>query len=135
MLRRATQLRRVLLRSLDVRFQHVKLTFRLKALATISSYPQQPLSSKGIPTSHTGGAALRSFPLLRLGLLLYLSKVQTILVFPPSVFCYTHHLPTQQHTSRLCIIARTFNADRANMIPRYDGGRKSVISLYHYLHG
>jgi len=48
---RATQLHRVLLQSLDVCFQHVKLTFRLKALSTVSSYPTATTFSKGIPDS------------------------------------------------------------------------------------
>ena len=40
--RRATPLHRLLLQSLDFRFQHVKLTFCLKALSTVSSYPSWP---------------------------------------------------------------------------------------------
>ena len=52
--RRATPLHRVLLLSLDLCFQHVKLTFRLKALSTVSPFHQPLLSPKAslIQSSH-----------------------------------------------------------------------------------
>ena len=91
--------------------------------------PSATAFSKGIPDSklppsHTGAAfgvqgLSRSNPLLRSGHLPSFSEVQTILVFPPSVFCYTHQFASAEtsstNTTTHVTLARTSDAGIAQL--------------------